>query len=236
VSSIKAIFIKQAKDMFKNPMVLVQFIIFPAVAFVMTRLIVLPDYEAGNDMFTTNMFVPMMAAVFAGMALIMSMAGIIAEDKELKSLRFLVIAGVKPHQYLIGTGGFVLLAGCVTSVVFALIGDFTLAESGKFLAVMIPSVAASIILGATIGIFFNNQQASTAIGMPVAMILGFTPMIANFNKTIERFASVLYTQQLNVIVNDLTANLMRPLITIGINIAVLTVVFIVVYKKKGLKG
>ena len=229
--SAKTIFIKQAIDMFRNPMVLVMFVIFPVVALIMTELV-----AKSNDDIPNNMFVTMMAAIFAGMGLITSMAGIIAEDIERKSLRFLVMAGVKPHEYLLGTGGFILLAGTVTSVIFALIGDFTAVEFIKFLAVMITGAAASIILGAAIGMLSKNQQSATSLGMPAAIILGFTPMIAGFNQTVEKAASILYTQQLNVIVNDFSANFAKALAVIGVNIAVLVVLFVLAYKKKGLSG
>lgn len=229
--SAKTIFVKQAKDMFRNPGVLVMFIIFPAVALIMTQLI-----AKQNDSIPYNMFVTMMAAIFAGMGLITSMAGIIAEDIEHKSLRFLVIAGVKPHEYLLGTGGFVLLAGTITSVIFGLIGNFSAMELLKFLTVMILSVAASIILGATIGILAKNQQAATAIGMPIAVILGFTPMVASFNETVAKVAEILYTQQLNVIVNDFSASFGKAIAVIMVNIAVFVVLFILAYRRKGLKG
>ena len=227
--SIKAIFTKQATDLMKSPMALVMFLVFPAVAFVMTHFIDVEDVPP-------NMFVTMMAAIFAGMGLITAASDAIAEDIERKSLRFLVIAGVKPYQYLIGTGGFFLLAGTVTAIIFALIGYFTIEETGKFLIIMITGLAASVLLGATIGIYSKNRQMATSLGMPAALIVGFVPMLANFNETIERFAGVLYTQQINVIVNDFSISLWRPLLVIAINITVLTALFIVAYKKKGLKG
>ena len=227
---VKAIFTKQVLDMFKNPMVMVMFVIFPVVALVMTQLV-----ANTNDDIPNNMFVTMMGAIFAGMGLITSAAGYIAEDIETKSLRFLIIAGVKPHQYLLGTGGFLLLAGTITSIFFALIGDFTFNEAIKFLAVMISSTAASIILGIAIGMFSKNQQAATALGMPAAMIVGFVPMIATFSEPVERVASVLYTQQLNVLVNDFSTDLWQPIIVITANIAVFAALFLFAYKKKGLK-
>lgn len=156
MKSMKAIFIKQAKDMFRNPAVLVMFIIFPAVALMMTQFI-----AKSNDDISNNMFVTMMASIFAGMGLVTAMSAVIAEDIERKSLRFLIIAGVKPYQYLIGTGGFFLLAGTVTSVVFALIGDFTVVETIKFLTIMMAGTASSIILGAEIGMLSKNGQAAT---------------------------------------------------------------------------
>jgi len=229
--SIKAIFIKQAKDMIKNPSVLVMFIVFPAVALIMTELIAKSNQDIPN-----NMFVTMMAAIFAGMGLVTSSCAVIAEDIERKSLRFLIIAGVKPHQYLIGTGGFFLIAGAITSVVFALIGDFTIIETIKFLSVMIAGSATSIVLGALIGMLSKNQQAATALSMPIAVIIGFTPMVASFSETVEKYASILYTQQINVIVNDFSANFAQALMVIGINIVVLLMLFIITYRKKGLKG
>jgi hypothetical protein len=82
----------------------------------------------------------------------------------------------------------------------------------------------------------QNQQTATALGMPVAMIVGFTPMIATFNETIEKLANILYTQQINVIVNDFSLSLFKPLLVIALNITVFTGLFVLAYKKKGLKG
>ncbi|MCL1790212.1 MAG: hypothetical protein FWG40_02455 [Peptococcaceae bacterium] len=230
MNSVKAIFMKQAKDVMKNPMALVMFLTFPVVALIMTNLVEIEDYP------NNNMFVTMMAAIFAGMGLITAVSDAVAEDIERKCLRFLVIAGVKPYQYLIGAGGFFFAAGAVTSVVFALIGDFTLQETFKFLAIMVAGVAASVLLGATIGMYAKNRQTATALGMPIAVLVGFTPMIAGFNETVEKFAGILYTQQINVIVNDFSASLRRPLLVVGANVLVLSVLFVVAYRRKGLKG
>jgi ABC-2 type transport system permease protein len=229
--SIKTIFIKQAKDMFSNPAVLVQFFLFPVVAFIMTELVAKANDDIPDTMFTT-----MMAAIFAGMALITSVAGFIAEDTERKSLRLLVMAGVKPHQYLAGLGGFILLMGIIVSLIFALIAGLSGMEFLKFLAVMILATAASIILGAIIGIIAKNQQAATAIAMPAALIFGFTPMIANFNETVREVSSFFYTQQLNVIVNDFSANFNEAVTVIAINIAIFIILFAIAYRKRGLRG
>ena len=227
---VKAIFSKQAKDMFKNPMVLVMFLVFPVTAFMVTAF--MPD----NELMPPNMIVNQMAAIFAGMGLITASSGVISEDIERRSLRFLIIAGVKPHQYLIGTSGVFLLAGAVTSGIFVLIGEFSGVEIAKFLAVMISGTAASILLGTVIGMWSKNSQTATSLGMPVAMLVGFTPMLAQFNETIETIASVLYTQQINVVTGDFNAGLFRPLTVVFANITVFVLLFIIAYKKKGLKG
>jgi len=230
VRSAKAIFIKQMKDTLKNRMVLTQFIIFPVVAFVMTELVAKADATIPNSLFVT-----MFAAMFVGMAPLIMTNTAIAEDKEHKSLRFLVMAGVKPYEYLLGIGGFVLLICSLVSFVFGLIGGFTGMEFVKFVSVLILGSVASALVGSTIGVLSKNQQAATAIGTPVFMVLAFTPMIANFNETIAKVANVFYTQQVNVIVNDFSTGMIKPFLIILANIVILTVLFVLVYKKKGLK-
>ncbi len=228
----RAIFTKQARDMFKNPAVLIMFVLFPAVAFIMTAFVKIPE----NEFVGSKMFVTIMASIFAGMGLITAVAGVIAEDIERHSLRFLIIAGVKPQQYLLGIGGFFLSAATITSLVFALIGGFSGQDFIKFMIIMETGTATSILLGATIGIWSKNAQAAGGLALPFAVIVGFAPMIAGFNKTVEKFAGILYTQQINVIVNDFSQSLLRPLTVVAANLTVLIIFFVIAYKKRGLKA
>jgi ABC-2 type transport system permease protein len=167
------------------------------------------------------------------MGLVMSVGTIIAEDRENNSLRFLIIAGVKPMSYILGIGGFLFLASAVTSAAFGLIGGIELVEFARLMPVMRSGAIASILLGAIIGMIAKNQQAATGMAMPIGMALGMGPIAATFNETVDRVFSIFYTQQVGVFVNDPTMSLTRPLAIIWINIAVLAVVFAIVYNKKG---
>ncbi|MCL1854586.1 MAG: ABC transporter permease [Clostridia bacterium] len=228
--SVSAIFMKQARDMIKNRAVLIEIIVFPVLAFVLTELVAKPDETIPNSMFTI-----MFASIFTGMILLMRSAGTIAEDREHKSLRFLVMAGVKPHEYLLGSGGVILVTGAVVSAVFGVLGGFSGAALEIFMAVMMLSTVASMLLGAVIGILSKNQQAASGLGMPIAMILGFSPMIAMFNETAKKIFAIFYTMQVDLVVSDFSADLTKPFVIILANIAVLLVLFILAYKKKGLR-
>ena len=217
--------------MIKNFSVLIIFILFPLVAFVMTELVAGKVENMPKSMFTT-----MMASIFIGMSLIMSSSAVIAEDRENKSLRFLVIAGVKPHSYLLGIGGVIFTASFFTSIAFGFIGRFNPGEFASFMAIMMSGSIASIVLGATVGIFSNNQQAASGISMPLAMVLGFGPMIAMFNEQVKSVLRFFYTYQINAVVNDFSVSIAGPLIVIWANIAVLAVLFAFAYKKKGLRN
>jgi len=244
--SFKAIFKKQMKDTVKNPATLINFAIFPVVAFMMTSFVDfeiegVPDYIAellGANI--PNMAI-MMATIFAGMGLIPSVAGIISEDIEKKSLRFLNMAGVKSGAYLLGVGGVTLFLSVFTALAFGFVSDFYGQDFWIFVASILSGVAASIMLGATIGIFSKNQQSATGLSMPFAMILGFGPMMAQFNDTIARVLHIFYTQQLNVVADYLMYGysgtpLWQSFAIIWANVAVLGIVFLIVYAKKGLRG
>jgi len=240
--SVKAIFKKQLKDTIKNMTTLIQFALFPAVAFIIMSVMdtdVIPEEMLAA---MPNMAI-MMASIFAGMGLVPLVAGIIAEDREKKSLRFLIMAGVKPSAYLLGVGGVIFLVSMVTAIAFGFISDFSGQNMWIFVATIMSGVAASILLGATIGIISKNQQAATGLSMPVAMLLGFGPMMAQFNGTIARIMHVFYTQQFNVVADNLTTvgytpdtSLLQSFGIMWANVGVLAVLFIVAYTRKGLKG
>jgi len=229
--STQAIFIKQLRDIFKNRMVLIQFIVFPLIAFVFTEVVAKP-----NDSISNNMFVTIFAGIYAGMTILTTTAGMISEDRERKSMRFLVMAGVKPHQYMLGIGGVMMVMSLLVSVVFGFMGGFYGMDFVKFVAALMLGAIASVLLGAAIGIVSKNQQAATAMAMPLGMLLGFTPMLAMFNETVKKYASVFYTMQVDVLVNDFAASFMKSAFVILANAVVFAVLFTVAYKVKGLRG
>jgi ABC-2 type transport system permease protein len=247
MKSVKAIFKKQLKDIMKNPAVLIQFIIFPLITFAMDSIMATDfDFEGVPDdiveMILAGMpnmpnMVTMQAAIFAGMGLMTAISGIISEDMDKKSLRFLAMAGVKPMSYLIGVSGVVFLLSFLTSAAFGLIGGFGGVDFWIFIAAMMSVVAGSTVLGATFGILTGNQQAASALILPIAIILGFGPMMAQFNENIARFLHITYTQQLNIIADYLTIGSTDTLLwhSFGImwaNVAVLSLLFVLVFKKK----
>jgi ABC-2 type transport system permease protein len=262
MNSFRAVFKKQLKDFLKNPAVLIQFAMFPLIAFIINIIL---DFESMANIEDTHIegmteemaaaimaammdsmsstmpnMTTMQATMFAGMALIPVVAGLIAEDIERKSLRFLMMAGVKPAPYLLGVGGVVFLISLFTSAAFALVGEFSGADFLIFTAAMTSGAAGSIVLGATIGMLTKNQQAATALAMPAALILGFGPLLAQFNDNIARALHVVYTQQLNVVADYLNMGggetaLWQSFAIMWVNVAVLGILFVVTYYKKGLR-
>ncbi|MCL1863701.1 MAG: ABC transporter permease [Defluviitaleaceae bacterium] len=236
---LKALFKKQFKDTIKNPAILIQFIIFPIIAFVIDHLVT--NMYGITEEALANMpnQVTMQAGIFAGMGLIMVPMGIIAEDMDKKSLRFLSMAGVRPMSYLMGVNGVMLAAALCTAIAFTLIGGFSGTDFWIFLAAMMSGSIASIILGSTFGLLAGNQQSASALAFPAAIVIGFGPMMAQFNDDIARVMHVVYTQHFNVIAEYLNfgisdAPLWHSFAIMWANTAVLLILFALAYRSKGI--
>jgi ABC-2 type transport system permease protein len=234
MTSSIAIFIKQFQDFYKNAGVFLQFTIFPVMAFLMTYVVDIPDMP--NDMqgaYFSNMF----AGMFVGMTLVNVVAVAIAEDRGRNSLRFLLMAGVKSHEYLLGIGGVAFVCALATNSLFTIMmPGISLTQGLIMLASLMLGAIASVLIGAILGLSAKNEQAATSYSMAAGMFLGFGPMIANLsgNEAMEKIFRLFYT--MNFVSENFDApNIFQRLATTGINILVLSAAFAWVYGKQNKK-
>jgi len=225
MNAIKAIFAKQLNDLPRNVSVTLLYLLYPAITLIMSQLLGDADIYAG-----------MFAAMFVGSTPMIAIANTVAEDNEYKSLRFLVMAGVQPWQYLFGLAGFVFLMSLLPLAAFALIGGFGGKVLMNFILIAILGCIASSIFGGAIGIFAKNVQQATAIYTPCMLLLAFMPIFASANDLLARIADFFFSYQVFMVVLEPSADLLHALLVTSANIAVLLAFFIIAYKKKGLRG
>ena len=219
---------KQIKDTLKNKTVLIQFVMFPLLTLVFENAI---KIEGMPDLFFTKLF----SIMYIGMAPLTATAAIISEEKEKNTLRVLLMANVKPWEYLLGVAIYVL-AICMAGAGIMATG-LEKENVAFYLLIMLMGFIISILAGSCVGIYSKNQMISTSLVMPVMMILSFVPMLAMFNKNIEKFASLFYTQQLRTVLDGMSFDKIstNSIITVMIN-AILTIgLFFAAFKKKGLE-
>ncbi len=228
--SAAAVFRKQLKETLKNKAILIQFVMLPIMAVIMSSFVKLDDMP-------NNFFVKLFAVMFIGMAPQTCMASIISEERETGTLRVLMMSNVKPLQYLAGTGLYVWLFCMGGGAIFAATGGYSGLELCWFLAVMAAGILVSMLIGSIIGILSKNQMTATSVGLSVMMLFSFVPMLAMFNSTIEKYAVVVYTRQINLIMDGIESRTIGgdsiPVLAVSFLIAVC--VFVVSYKKKGLE-
>ena len=226
--NVGVIFQKQLKDTLKNKTVLIQFIMFPLMTLIMEHAISLPDMP---ELFFTKLF----SVMYMGMAPMTSAAAIISEEKEKNTLRALMMANVKPWEYLLGVGAYVWTL-CMAGAGIMATG-LPASDVPFYLGVMAAGFVISISLGACIGIFSSNQMTATSLFLPVMLVFSFSPMLAMFNDKIEKVARIFYTQQLRVLMNQMSFEGIKPesIMILIVNAVLAIALFFVAFKRKGLE-
>ena len=222
------IFKKQLKDTLKNKTVLIQFIMFPLMTLVMENAISLPDMP---ELFFTKLF----SVMYIGMAPVTAAAAIISEEKEKNTLRVLMMANIKPWEYLLGVGAYVWTL-CMAGAGIMATG-LASTDIPFYLGVMAAGFVVSIAIGACIGIFSSNQMTATSLFVPVMLVFSFSPMLAMFNDKIEKVARIFYTQQLRVLMNRMSFEGIKPesILILAVNAVLALALFFVAFRRKGLE-
>ncbi len=189
MKNIVTIFRKQLKETMRNKEVLIQFLMFPALAVFMTKSIQIEGMPP-------NFFVQLFSTMYVGMAPLVSMEAILSEEKEKNTLRVLLMADVTPWQYLAGVGGYVFLFCMLGAGVFCLLGGYRSGEAVLFLAVLGAGILVSMLLGAAIGAGSSSQMAANSVGVPLMLLLSFLPMLSLFNAHISKVTGLVYTEQI----------------------------------------
>ena len=227
---IMAILEKQLKDTFKNKTVLIQFVMFPALTIIMENAV---KMEGMPEHFFTNLF----AVMYIGMAPLTAMSAIISEEKEKNTLRALLRADVKPGEYLTGVGIYIFAICMFGTTVIGVGGGYREEDLGRFLGIVALGILVSMFMGAAIGTFSKNQMAATSITVPVMMVFSFLPMLAMFNKTMEKIARFAYSQQISEWINQPAGaefQWEQPMVIL-VNMLVALLLFAYAYHKKGLE-
>ena len=219
---------KQLKDTLKNKTVLIQFVLFPVLTIIMENTVHLDGMQ---ELFFTKLF----SVMYIGMAPLTATASIISEEKEKNTLRVLIMANVRPWQYLLGIGIYVWSACMAGAVVMAT--GFRISEIPFYMLIMGLGFVFSILTGACIGVCAGNQMAATSLVMPVMIILSFLPMLAMFNGTIEKVAGFFYTQQLRMLLERMTFDGLGSggVAAIIVNGLMAAALFYAAFKRKGLE-
>ena len=226
--NIGVIIKKQIKDTLKNKTVLIQFVMFPVLTLIFENAINIPDMP---ELFFTKLF----SVMYMGMAPLVAVASIIAEEKEKNTLRVLTMANVKAWEYLAGIGIYVWMICMAGAGVMAT--TLPLDDIPFYLGVMAAGFIISIAIGACIGIIASNQMAATSLSLPVMLIFSFMPMLAMFNDKIEKIAGIFYTQQIRELLGNMTFDGIKTetMLVVAVNALLALSLFFAAFKRKGLE-
>ncbi|MCL2404378.1 MAG: ABC transporter permease [Defluviitaleaceae bacterium] len=243
MKNTKAIFFKQFQSLLRNPGMIVQAILFLVLVIIMTFLIggyedtdcesCIPAYVCtpcleGNtytsaaDPSLTGLFTVM----FVGFALVGSASALVIEDKTTQNLRFMAMADVKPWQYLVGTVVSMAILSVGILALYALVGRYLGVQMIWFMAITMSGAIVSILLGLVVGL--SKAPGLTTL---LSLVLGLGPMLSGFNEALARVLRFTFTQQVNLAVSDLSADLSTNFMIIGANGAVILLLFVWMHRK-----
>lgn len=224
---IRAILHKQIRDTLKNKSVLIQFLLFPLITIVMQNSVSLQGMPE-------NFFVTLFGTMYTGMVPLVTVAGIIAEEKEKNTLRVLRMANVSAGEYLIGIGSYVVVLCLLGILVIGSQGTYDGRELFLFVLSLGIGVVITALLGAFIGVCSQNQMNATALTMPLMCVLSSLPMLSIFNEKIRKAAQYIYTQQIYNWVNSGSEISGKSLAVVLINAGIVLTLFIVGMRHRGL--
>ena len=224
---IKAIVIKQIKDTFKNYTIFIQFVMFPIISIVMSLSVEIAEIPS-------QYFVVLFATMYVGMAPIVIISNIIAEEKEKGTLKMLMMSNVKPLEYILGVSFFVVIGCTLGLIVMGVTGGYQGYDLLSFVAICFLAMIASVILGGIIGVISKDQSSANSLAVPAMLICSFIPMLSMFNEHIKRFGGFIYTQQINEMLNRIPLSTFptEHLAIIFINIFVFIVIYFKVFLSK----
>ncbi len=227
--TITVVFRKQLLETPKNKAILIQFVMFPLLAVIMEHTVRIADMPE-------HFFAKLFAVMFVGMAPLTCMSSVISEEQEKGTMRALLMAGVRPAQYLLGVGCYVWIACMLGAVVFALCAGYGGVDLAAFLLIMACGILLSSLVGAVIGISCRNQMTAASVTVPVMMIFSFLPMLSMFNSRIASFAKYFYSQQIHQLIHAIggTALKAETFVILAVNFLLAVLLFAAAYRKKGL--
>lgn len=226
-----AVFKNQINELLADKEQLLIFIIFPVLGFFQTRMV-----ELDEGVYPYQIVLAV-ASMFASSVMIMALPQIIAEHRENGSLRFMVMSGIKPTSYLVGVGGFFLVLNILVAGFFAWLGELQGEALWRFLLAFLLAVTCAILVGMVLGVLSKNRQKAISLAMPIGMGIMLLPMFVEIIEPLQPVLEILYIDRVANMMQEIKTGIpLTDMYVVLVNIAVLLLVFAVLFKKKGMKA
>ncbi|NMM64778.1 ABC transporter permease [Clostridium sp. P21] len=182
---VNALFIKELKDFFQNPNVLVMYML-PIMFAVLY----------GKMMGTR---IPKVYSLEVCLLLSLTTVGcssaacLIAEEKEKNTLRTLMLSPLSPIEFLTGKSLISLLSCMVSSLIVFFIVNPPNVNLFLYIIISLISSITIIILGLLIGLLCKSQLETGIASTPIIMILMLVPMFCGINSVLKSIANFCFT-------------------------------------------
>lgn len=234
----RALFKKDLKNCFMNRNVSLMLVL--PIAFVLLYKFLLSsgiDDESFSSYHTLLMCSVLTLAVIP--LNILSM--LISEEKEKHTLRSLMMANVSGAEFIASKAAVCLLLMMSEGIVIYLLCGLGMNLMALYLGTIFIVSLAIILFGAVVGISAKDQMAAGTLGTPLMMLFLIPPVFSTMNNFFDKVSVLVPTTSLytiyGAVYSDMPLLSKDNVIAFGVCLAWIligTMVFIRIYKKKGL--
>ena len=239
-----ALLAKDFADLFKNPTLLVVCLL--PIAFMALYSFMIGDAAGGSDLTAEQQEAvdPVISQFMLGSSLCMTLGMVctmtvlygIAEEKEKRTLRTLMLANVGASQVVASKAVVALVASTVVNAVCFFVAGGEPGMLGAYLALGVVGSLPVILFSLVLGLACRDQMTAGVYSVPV-LLVALVPMFGMANETIEKVAHWLPTGGVYDLIGlALNGNLLSQdaLAPLGVTVAwivVGAVVFAALFKK-----
>lgn len=195
-----ALLAKDFADLFKNPTLLVVCLL--PIAFMALYSFMIGDAAGGSDLTAEQQEAvdPVISQFMLGSSLCMTLGMVctmtvlygIAEEKEKRTLRTLMLANVGASQVVASKAVVALVASTVVNVVCFFVAGGEPGMLGAYLALGVVGSLPVILFSLVLGLASRDQMTAGVYSVPV-LLVALVPMFGMANETIEKASHWLPT-------------------------------------------
>lgn len=239
-----ALLAKDFADLFKNPTLLVVCLL--PIAFMALYSFMIGDAAGGSDLTVEQQEAvdPVISQFMLGSSLCMTLGMVctmtvlygIAEEKEKRTLRTLMLANVGASQVVASKTVVALVSSTVVNAVCFFVAGGEPGMLGAYLALSVAGALPVILFSLVLGLACRDQMTAGVYSVPV-LLVALVPMFGMSNETIEKVAHWLPTGGVYDLIglalngNLLTQDALAPLAVTVAWIVVGAVLFAALFKR-----
>lgn len=173
--------------------------------------------------------------LFFGSAPMLTVNNLIREDRTSGALRAMMLASVRPLEYMAAIGCYMLITMGLTSVIIGIISGLTGLKLIYFVAATTTGVLLTVMLACVFSLRKNDGANSVMLINVVSIINGIIPLLDLFYPSVNVVTKFWYTKQVKTVITSLYTDSIDGLLfafsVIAVNLAVFIAIFVIAYRK-----
>ena len=218
-----AVLKKQTMDTGMLRSVALQFLFYPLI------LLLFSDSENAKTAVLSAL-----APMFIGSSPMLTVNSIMREDKSTGTLKALMLASVRPTQYMAGVGLFLIMTSAVASLLIGLLGGFEGLFLILFVAIMLMGSVSTILLGSAFSMRGGYRANAVTFIVVLSTLNGMIPILETVYPFVYKVTQFWYTQQIeraiSLLCADTTVGLGHSALIIGFNLVVFLFALVFSYR------